>query len=89
MTTSGVCIDRWYVLNDNIQFVFKANCVDAFRWAIRLQKAILIDSHWRQLSGHESFLILYLKGKYRIDIKENLRGGGAGGEGRGQLLTSI
>ena len=39
-----------------------------------VQKAILMDSHWRQLSGHESFLILYLKGKYRSDVK----GGGSG-----------
>ena len=44
---------------------------------LTVQKAILIDSHWRQLSDHESFLILYLKAKYRIDVK-----------GKGEGLTN-
>ena len=35
-TTNGVCINRWYAMI-NI-FVFNANCVDVFRWAIRLFK---------------------------------------------------
>ena len=31
------CMHRQMVCNDNI-FVFNANCVDTFRWAIRLFK---------------------------------------------------
>ena len=71
-------VHRQMVCNDNI-FVFNVNFVDTFRWAVR--KATLIDNHCTQgscqVTGRS---ILYLKGKYRIDVKE---GGG------GQLLTSI
>ena len=71
VTSNTVCMDRWYVM---IFSCFKRTVSIHFDGLFACSKG-----YFNRLSGHESFLILYLKGKYRIDVNERGKGG--------QLLT--